>query len=222
MEGPSTTTTAPLATSTTSSPATTTASNPTQAQPTPRTPTAAAATAMVNMDISTTNSSNRHNPNPNLGPKGSKTGTTPKNRSFPKPIHMKNFLKNCHDSIAIVQEAYLNHLYSQERHSATQEVDTAATEHDYVKSLLQISNPISKFLYSALEERLNDIAYRSDKDDPSMRDDHVTRLYQEANINALVGPMIHTLAETHGNSPTPSQQVSKHSACTNVLSSWAS
>ena len=117
---------------------------------------------------------------------------------------MKTVPKNCHYSIAIVQEAYLNHLYTQERHFATQEVDAAITEHDYRKSLLQVSSSISKFLCSALEERLNDLAYRSDKDNPSMRDDHVsrvTRVYQEANISAVVSPMIHTLAETHCNRP---------------------
>ena len=34
------------------------------------------------------------------------------------------------DSIAIVAEVFLNHLYSKERHWATQDVDAAATDHE--------------------------------------------------------------------------------------------
>ena len=74
---------------------------------------------MSNMDASTTNSSNWNTPNPNLGPRGTKTGTTPKAKSFPKPIHVRAVPKNCHDSISIVQEVFINHLYTKERQSAT-------------------------------------------------------------------------------------------------------
>ena len=38
-----------------------------------------------------------------------------------------------------------------------------------------------------------------------MMDDHVgrvTRVYQEANISAVVGLLLHALAETHSSSPT--------------------
>ena len=68
-----------------------------------------------------------------------------------------------------------------------------------------MAGTITKFLYSALEERLTDVAYRADKDDPTMMDDNIgraTRVYQEANISAVVGPLLHALAETHGSSPT--------------------
>ena len=40
---------------------------------------------------------------------------------------------------------------------------------------------------------------------PSMWEDHVnmvSRVYQEANISAVLGPLLQAMTETHGNSPT--------------------
>ena len=92
-----------------------------------------------------------------------------------------------------MQERYLNHLYSQERASATQDVDSSSTEHDYIKSLLQTSSHITKFLCASMEERLIDVAFRSDKMDPTMKAEHVdrvARVYQECNIIASIGPLL--------------------------------
>ena len=103
-----------------------------------------------------------------------------------------------------MQERYLNHLYSQERASATQDVDSSSTEHDYIKSLLQTSSHITKFLCASMEERLIDVAFRSDKLDPTMKAEHVSRVarvYQECNIIASIGPLLESMIKDHGASP---------------------
>jgi hypothetical protein len=103
-----------------------------------------------------------------------------------------------------VQERFLNNLYSKERATATQDVDAASTEYDYVKSLLQITTHITKFLSCSVEERLTDMAFRADKLDPTMRDEHVnrvSRVYLESNISAAICLLLEAMTETNGYSP---------------------
>ena len=161
---------------------------------------------MANLDTTTatTKSSNRNTPNPNLGPRTSETGTVQRNKSFAKPINVRAVPKNSHDSISIVQERFLNNLYTKERRSATEDVDAASTEHDCVMSLLQVTSQITKFLCCSMEKRHTDVAFRANKTYPTMREEHVnrvSRVYQESNISVAVGPLLQTMTKTHGSSP---------------------
>ena len=122
----------------------------------------------------------------------------------PKPISVKTVPKKCHDTIQVVQEHYINNTLNNERQTAKEETEEDNREHNYLRSLLTLANPLHKFLSSNLESRLLDVAYGENKEDSSLRAEHkdeVAKALEDSNLTGFLVPMLQKVKRANGDSP---------------------
>ena len=122
----------------------------------------------------------------------------------PKPVSVKTVPKKCHDTIQVVQEHFINNTLKEERRTAKVSTEEDDREHNYLRSLLTLANPLHKFLSSNLESRLLDVAYGAEKEDPSLTSEHkdkVARALEDSNLTGFLVPMIQKVKRANGDSP---------------------
>ena len=122
----------------------------------------------------------------------------------PNPISVKAVPKKFHDTIQVVQEHYINNTLNTERQTAKEETEEDDREHNYLRSLLTLVNPLHKLLSSNLESRLLDVAYGENKEDPSLRAEHkdkVAKALEDSNLTGFLVPMLQKVKRANGDSP---------------------
>ena len=122
----------------------------------------------------------------------------------PKPVSVKTVPKKCHDTIQVVQEHFINNTLKEERRTAKESTEEDDREHNYLRSLLTLANPLHKFLSTNLESRRLDVAYGAEKEDPSLTSEHkdkVARAIEDSNLMGFLVPMIQKVKRTNGDSP---------------------